>query len=287
MKQIIVDETNRKKRVDILVGEHLNELSRSYISRLINEQRILVNDEPTKPGYRLRLNDKLDINFDQSELQQIPSIDLPVIYEDSDVIVVNKPSGVISHSRGKYWDEPSVASFIRQKIRGLEGERAGIVHRLDRATSGVMVCARNQAALSFLQKQFADRTIEKTYIALCQGGEFELAHATIDAPIGRNPKKPTTFMVRSDGKPAQTTYTILKFKDDNSLVELKPQTGRTHQLRVHTAYIGHPIVGDVFYGPENQTERLMLHAKSLKVRLPSGEEKIFSADLPEEFAKYA
>lgn len=269
-------------RADVAAGEKLPSLSRSYIHRLFESGRITVNNEPAKPGYRLKLGDELKTDFKDSELDQIPAIDMPILYEDDDVLVVDKPAGVISHSRGKYWDEPSVASFIRQKIAEKTGERAGIVHRLDRATSGVMICAKNATALAFLQKQFSERTVKKSYIAVCHG-VFKQKHAVIDAAIARNMKKPTTFMVNTSGKPAQTEYEVLKESSELSLVRFTPLTGRTHQLRVHSQFMGHPIVGDSFYGDDEGSPRLLLHAEKLELQLPSGENKVFLSKLPEEF----
>src|SRR5690606_23510478 len=209
--------------------------------------------------------------------------DLPVIYEDDDVLVVNKPSGVISHARGKYFDEPSVASFVRQKT-GQKGERSGIVHRLDRATSGVMICAKNQETLSFLQKQFSLRKVKKTYMAIIEGG-LPTDEGVIDMPIGRNPKIPASFHVTPNGKPALTRYNIVSKNEKFSLVELRPETGRTHQLRVHLKHLNHPIVGDALY-KGRESSRLLLHAASLEITLPNGERTIFTAPLPDEFNTY-
>ncbi len=267
-------------RLDHYVAEKHPELSRSYVAKLIDAGSVLVNNETKKPGYRLRDNDSVAMNFDVEELQQIEDIDLPIIYEDENVLVVNKPVGVISHSRGKYWYEPSVASFVRQKT-DQEGERAGIVHRLDRATSGVMVCAKNQASLSLLQKQFSQRDVKKIYRAVV-GGHLKHEQAVIDMPIERNPKAPATFRVGANGKTAQTAYTVIKSSDNYDELELTPATGRTHQLRVHLAYQGHPIVGDALYNGE-PAERLYLHAHKLTIAIPDKGEQTFVAPIPEAF----
>jgi 23S rRNA pseudouridine1911/1915/1917 synthase len=206
---------------------------------------------------------------------------LPIIYEDKNVIVINKPVGIISHARGKFWQEASVASFIRDRISGMDGERGGIVHRLDRATSGIMICAKNESTLKFLQKQFQDRKVEKTYIAITDKRPKEEA-AIIDAPIGRNLKDPKKFHVDINGKSAQTYYRVIDEKKGKYTIELSPKTGRTHQLRIHLAYINCPIIGDELYGGKSYS-RLMLHAYKLKINLPDNMEKVFSTDLPEEF----
>ncbi len=270
------------QRIDIVAGQLLPSLSRAHIRRLIDDGRITLNKETVKAGSKVRIGDKLKTDFDESEIDKIEDIDLPVIYEDNNVIVVNKPAGIISHSRGKYWNEPSVASFVRQKT-GQPGDRAGIVHRLDRATSGVMICAKNSETMAWLQKQFSTRKVKKTYIAIVQGSLKE-AEAIIDIPIERNPKAPSTFRTGANGKAAQTRYRVLQTVNGKSLVELTPLTGRTHQLRVHLKHLGFPIVGDELYGGLGAA-RLMLHAKSLQLEISNKDERTFDAPVPNEFNK--
>lgn len=269
-------------RLDQYVAEQHPSLSRSYVSKLIEAGNVLVNDEAKKPGYRLRVSDAVVMNFDVQELEQIEDIELPILYEDKNVLVIDKPVGIISHSRGKFWYEPSVASFVRQKTRQV-GDRAGIVHRLDRATSGVMVCAKNQETLSMLQKQFSQRKVKKVYRAVV-AGHLKHEQAIIDMPIDRNPKAPATFRVSANGKTAQTAYKVIKHAEKYDEVELTPATGRTHQLRVHLAYQGHPIVGDNLYnGPD--ADRLYLHAFMLTISIPEVGEKTFTAPMPQAFAE--
>ncbi len=280
MKRRTVNEQQASKRLDVFVAEQLPMISRAFAQRLKKEGKILVNKKQEKSGYKLKKGDKVTIDFDLSELGKIESIDLPIIYQDDDIVVINKPTGVISHSRGKYWNEPSVASFIRQ-ITAQTEDRAGIVHRLDRATSGVMICAKNQAALSWLQKQFSSRKVKKTYLAVISG-HIEPQEAIIDMPIERNPKAPSTFRVSNNGKPAKTKYRVLKATGSHELIELEPFTGRTHQLRVHLAHQKHPIVGDILYGGE-KADRLLLHSKSLEITLPNKDRGRFETPLPEIF----
>ena len=163
-------EQSRAQRLDQYVVANRPRLSRGFAARLIDEDKVLVNGKPQKSGYKVRASDTIEILFDESELDVIPSINLPIIFEDENVLVINKPSGIISHARGRYWDEASVASFLREHVNKLGGfgfedpeetdsgkpQRAGIVHRLDRATSGIMICAKNPESLSFLQKQFSN-----------------------------------------------------------------------------------------------------------------------------------
>jgi 23S rRNA pseudouridine1911/1915/1917 synthase len=283
MKELLIDEKTKSKRFDVAATEMLPMLSRAYVHALIEGKRILLNGQQEKAGYKLRVGDKITTDFDEKELEQIPEIELPVLFENDDVIVVNKPEGIISHSRGRYWNEPSVASFVRQKT-DQEGDRAGIVHRLDRATSGVMICAKNQPALSWLQRQFSDRKVKKTYVALVKG-HLQHPEAIIDMPIERNPKAPATFRVGPNGKPSQTRYKVIESRENYDLVQLQPQTGRTHQLRVHLVQQKHPIVGDTLYDGE-PADRLYLHALSIEITLPGGERKAFTSPLPKAFKTY-
>lgn len=279
-KEYRIEEDSAGKRFDVVATEMLPMLSRAYVHVLIEGKRILLNGQQQKAGYKLRVDDVITTDFEESEIDDIADIDLSILYEDDNVLVINKPEGIISHSRGRYWNEPSVASFVRQKT-GLEGDRSGIVHRLDRATSGVMICAKNSETLSLLQKQFSKRNVKKTYLAIVSG-HLKLPEAIIDMPIERNPKAPSTFRIGSNGKPSQTKYFVIENRDDYDVVRLEPITGRTHQLRVHLAHQGHPIVGDMLYKGE-AADRLYLHALSLEITLPEGERKLFEAPLPETF----
>lgn len=283
MQEVTVTEETRGKRFDVLATEMLPMLSRAYVHALIEGKRILLNGKQEKAGYKLRPGDHITTDFDPKELEQIPEIELPILYEDNNVLVINKPEGIISHSRGKYWNEPSVASFVRQKT-GQEGDRSGIVHRLDRATSGVMICAKNQETLSFLQKQFSQRGVKKTYMAIATG-HLEPKEAIIDMPIERNPKAPATFRVGANGKSATTKYFVEDSRQNHDLVRLEPTTGRTHQLRVHLAHQKHPIVGDTLYQGE-PADRLFLHAYSLEITVPGGERKVFTSPLPDTFKTF-
>lgn len=278
--RLISNDDTQSKRADVLLAQAYPKYSRGALAKLFTQNTVTKNSKHIKPGDNIKPGETL--NADISTLQQHASkIDLPIIYEDKDILVVDKPAGVISHARGKYWDEPSVASFIRDKITGLDGERAGIVHRLDRATSGVMLTAKNQQTLGFLQQQFSTRQTKKTYVAVVLG-LLQPKNAIIDIPILRNPKKPQTFKADPSGKSSITQYLVKNTSGKYSLVELCPKTGRTHQLRVHLKYINHPIVGDTFYGGE-LADRLYLHAVSLQITTPDGREQIFNSLLPKEF----
>jgi 23S rRNA pseudouridine1911/1915/1917 synthase len=271
------------KRIDSFLAAKLPELSRSFIKKLDSEGKVTVNGEVEKTSYKLRAKDKVALDYKLEQLDEIPDIDLPILYEDDDCIVMNKPVGVLTHSKGAFNPEPTVATFINNKVKVPKSDRAGIVHRLDRATSGVIIAAKNPEALSWLQKQFSQRRTKKTYIAVIEG-HLDPEKALIDMPIERNPKKPQTFRVGQNGKPAQTTYEVIKSSDKYSMLQLQPTTGRTHQLRVHLKQLGHPIVGDTLYGMK-PAQRLFLHALSLEITLPNRTRQIFKASLPAVFNK--
>jgi 23S rRNA pseudouridine1911/1915/1917 synthase len=282
--QYTASASDAGKRVDILVTEVIPRLSRAFATKLCDQDLVILKDRPAKAGSKVREGDQLVINYDLAELDKIPEIQLPIIYEDEDCVVIDKPAGVLTHSKGAFNPEATVATFLRQHSSAISGERAGIVHRLDRATSGVIIGAKNPEALSWLQKQFAQRRTKKTYMAIISG-TLTPEHAVIDMPIERNPRKPQTFRVGPGGKLSQTEYKVLKGKGEFSLVELMPQTGRTHQLRVHLAYQKHPIVGDVLYGGA-PADRLYLHALSLELTLPNRERKVFTSALPASFEAF-
>ena len=281
---IVIDETNEKTRADVLLAKAATEYSRAALGKLFDMGLVTVGDQAIKRGDKPKAGSVISVEL--TPIQQEPDvIPLPILYEDDDVLVIDKPAGIISHSRGRYWQEASVASFIRAKTKDLKGERAGIVHRLDRATSGVMIAAKNEKSQQYLQKQFADKKVQKEYIAIVSG-EIDPPEAHIFVSLMRNPKKPQLFMPHKDGKYAETTYKVLQTANNLSLVKLLPFTGRTHQLRVHMQYIKHPIIGDVLYGdPDTKEERMYLHAQKLSLSLPNGQNKTFEAPLPEIFNK--
>ena len=275
-------ENERPERLDQYVVRQLPKLSRAAAVRMIEEGKVLVNGKSSlKPSYKVRPNDAIEIADETVMDPKVPAIELPVIYEDKACVVVNKPTGLLTHSKGAFNPEATVATWLNDRVSGMEGERAGIVHRLDRATSGVMICAKTPEALSWLQKQFSQRKVKKMYRAVVSGVPAK-KQAIIDMPIERNPKKPQTFRVGANGKPAITAYEVLKANDKLSLLELRPTTGRTHQLRVHLRHIGHPILGDILYGGL-EAERLFLHAESLEITLPNKDRKVFEVPMPEVF----
>ena len=273
-----------KVRLDIYLSTKFDTtISRSLWQKYIKAGYVSVNSKVvTTPKFEVDETDEIALNLPEKEQTDV---DLPILYEDDDVIVVNKPSGLLTHAKGGLSDEPTVAEIIRPKTSfATDTDRPGIVHRLDRDTSGLLIIAKNPESAAHLQRQFAERTAKKTYIAITDG-KPKLNAAKIDLPIGRNPSAPSTFRIDPNGKPAQTTYHVLAENDAQSLVELKPNTGRTHQLRVHLAHLNAPILGDRVYGKSSDC-RMMLHAQKLEITLPSGERKVFEAIVPDEFKKF-
>ncbi|MCP9453770.1 MAG: RluA family pseudouridine synthase [Candidatus Nanosynbacter sp. P11B_S7_bin.28.1] len=273
-----------KVRLDIYLSTKFDTtISRSLWQKYIKAGYVSVNNKAvTTPKFEVDETDEIALNLPEKEQADV---DLPILYEDDDVIVVNKPSGLLTHAKGGLSDEPTVAEIIRQKTSfATDTDRPGIVHRLDRDTSGLLIIAKNPESATHLQRQFAERTAKKTYIAITDD-KPKLNAAKIDLPIGRNPSAPSTFRIDPNGKPAQTTYHVLAENDAQSLVELKPTTGRTHQLRVHLAHLNTPILGDRVYGKSSDC-RMMLHAQKLEITLPSGERKVFEATIPDEFKRF-
>lgn len=262
-------EKPKTTRLDHYLVKTHPDINRSNIQRFIKSGHATVNGKViTKPNFQIAEQDQ--VIFTPPEIQAKTLPQLPIIYEDENVLVVDKPAGLLSMSKGEYNPEPTLEDY------GL------LVHRLDRDTSGVVILAKNEQAQTMLRKQFQDRKAHKTYLAIVNGHP-KLDEANLDLPIARNYKHPTTFLVEAGGKESQTYYKVLQKSPHFALLELKPTTGRTHQLRVHLKYIGTPILGDRVYGDESTAPRLMLHAKELEITIPNGQRKAFSASTPAIF----
>lgn len=271
-----------KVRLDQEVVRRYGEYSRSTIQKYIKAGYVQVNGHPAQSA-KQDVTENDDIALTPPKKTDTSTKELPIIYIDDNVIVVNKPAGVLTHSKGAMNDEFTVADFFRRyTTNALESTRPGIIHRLDRDTSGVIIGARNDETALLLKKQFSDRTTKKHYTAVIDGVP-KLDKAIIDLPIGRNPSTPSQFRVDSKGKPAITAYEVLASNGKQSLVELRPKTGRTHQLRVHMKYIGTPIAGDRVYGDQRTAPRLCLHAHSLELTIPTSDRRVFTAPVPPEF----
>ena len=262
------DLAPEKVRLDILMTEIYKSYNRSSLQKFIELGFVTVDGElARKANQKFPRGVKIDLVVpeEQKNADLVPD----VVYEDENVLVLNKPAGLLSMAKGEYCPEKTLGDY------GL------LVHRLDRDTSGVVILAKNPEVQKYLKKQFQDRKIHKIYYAIVDGRP-KLDEARIDLPIARDLKRPTTFRVDANGKESETFYKVLKTDGVHSLVELRPVSGRTHQLRVHMKYLGHPIVGDTVYGGE-KADRLYLHAGSLEITLPGGKRTIFTVPMPEEF----
>ena len=273
--------TTPKRRLDHELSNRYPKITRSTLQKYIKAGHVTVDGVVvTKPKQDVLETD--DIAMVPPEYSDFSAQELPIIYIDDNVIVVNKPTGVLTHSKGVLNDEFTVADFFRRYTTfGLETNRPGIVHRLDRDTSGVIIGARHDEAADMLKKQFADRKAKKEYMAVTEGIPKEMS-AVIDLPIGRNPSAPSTFRVDPSGKLAVTTYEVVATNDTQSLAKLWPTTGRTHQLRVHMQYVLAPIAGDRVYG-KKKADRLFLHAHKLEITIPASKRQTFEAPIPKEF----
>lgn len=276
-------QDDQKIRLDQLLANRYPKISRSSWQKHIKAGRVSVNGTIANTPSR-EISEQSDIAIDLPPELNSDDIDLKIIYIDDDTMVIDKPTGILTHAKGSLPDELTVADFLRKYTNvGLDGDRPGIVHRLDRDTSGILIAARTARSYDMLTKQFSNRTAHKTYIAVIDGIPKHPA-MIIDLPIGRNPSRPSRFRVDPKGKPSQTELKLLATDGHKSLVELKPRTGRTHQLRVHLAYINCPIVGDRLYNSESNAARLFLHAKTLEITIPPDNHKTFTSPLPSIFA---
>tara|TARA_B100001105_G_scaffold245934_1_gene229146 strand:+ start:631 stop:1809 length:1179 start_codon:yes stop_codon:yes gene_type:complete len=274
--------TSTRNRLDQELVRRYPALSRSTLQKYIKAGHVLVNGVAIQqPKVDVLMTDEIAVTPPEAENHN--ETELPILYIDDDVIVVNKPAGILTHSKGVINQEFTVADFFRRyTTAGLETTRPGIVHRLDRDTSGVIIGARNQETVLALKKQFAERTTKKEYIAVIKGLPKE-TEALIDLPISRNPSAPSTFRVFPGGKEAQTSYKVLATTDTLALVRLQPRTGRTHQLRVHMQYLNTPILGDRVYGGKSKSDRLCLHAYKLEITIPNSKRTTFTAPVPGSF----
>lgn len=304
---ILVDESEHNRRLDAVVAAHLPDCSRSLAANLIANHKILVDNQPKKPGYRVKSGEQILGRIPAPEpVEYKPEpIPLDILYQDRHIVVLNKPAGLVVHPAPGHASGTLVNALLHHcpDLGGIGGEiRPGIVHRLDKDTSGTMVVAKNAAALEALAKQFKDRTVHKTYLALVYG-QLKKDAGTIDLPIGRHPvhRKQMSTTTRK-GRRAETSWRVCEKFKGITLLELTLKTGRTHQIRVHCAAMGHPVVGDQVYCSRKQLKdmdrlfsgksspmvaqlkavpRQMLHAWRLRLTHPStGEIMTFESAIP-------
>lgn len=295
MKEYLIEvsEDSLGQRLDLFLAGFFKGrkegVSRTALQKLISENKVILNGAPVKAHHKVKPGDKLKVQVEDKKERGLEpeNIALDVVYEDEDLAVINKPSGLVVHPAPGNYEHTLVQALLYRfkNLSDVNTGRPGIVHRLDKETSGLLVIAKNNFAHLNLAEQFARHTIERKYIAIVRG-EVEFDQNVIEVPIGRHPlkRKDMSVSFSDKSKYAKTHYRTLKRGKDFSLLELRPWTGRTHQLRVHLAFLGHPILGDTKYGKNNKFSRLALHAQYIGFNHPrTGEFMEFSSSVPEEF----
>ena len=284
---MVVQPYGHGQRLDSYLSKYVGGRSRSAWQRLVVVGAVLLEGKPTKPSARLGGGERIALLPLPAHLELAPAEDIPldVVYEDRAIIVVNKAPGVVVHPAPGHESGTLVNALLHRfpELRDYTGAlRPGIVHRLDKDTSGLMVIGKTAAAVTALQQQFKERTAEKRYLLLVHGRIAE-DQGMIEGPIGRHPRDRQRMAIRADGKPAETRFVVLERFKEYTLVEAEPLTGRTHQLRVHFAHIGHPVAGDTVYGPARKPPglaRQFVHARYLAIRSPvDGRRQEFEIDL--------
>ncbi|MBN1691845.1 MAG: RluA family pseudouridine synthase [Dehalococcoidia bacterium] len=272
-------------RLDKFLASALPDLTRSHIQKLIKSGHVIVNGCQASPARRLKFCDLIDISIPPPAISKLEpeDIDLDVIYEDPEIAVINKPAGLTVYPAPGHAGHTLVNALL-QRFPDLasfgDSKRPGIVHRLDKDTSGLIVIARNEKARLDLVDQFRSRSVKKDYLVLVQG-KLEPERGAIEAPIGRDPADRKRMAVVTIGRAARTDYRVLRYLKNCTLAEVRIKTGRTHQIRVHMSAIGHPVAGDKKYGRSFIPARQFLHACYLEIRLPgSGQIRSFSCPLP-------
>ncbi|EPS56528.1 TPA: RluA family pseudouridine synthase [Clostridium botulinum] len=280
-------------RLDLYLSKIFEDKSRSYLQGIIDEGNVLVNNKEKKRNYKLKVRDNIEVNIPEPKLLQIEpeDIKLDIIYEDKDVIVVNKPQEMVVHPAPGVYSGTLVNALLHhcKDLSGINGvARPGIVHRIDKDTSGILVVAKNDISHNNLAAQFKEHSISRVYMALVEG-IIKDEQGTIEAPIGRHPVDRIKMAVVKDGRHAVTHYKVIERFKNHTLVECRLETGRTHQIRVHMSHIMHPLVGDPVYGYKKQRFNLkgqMLHAKLLGFIHPTTRQYVeFESELPEYFKK--
>ncbi len=289
--ELVATKLGKRVRLDQFLARELPKFSRSRLQQLIRGKFVLLNDSPARPRDFVREGDRIALTEPPpEEIDTLPeAIPLDILYEDDDLIVINKPSGLVVHPGAGQREHTLVNALLHHfpKLSGIGGkQRPGIVHRLDKETSGCLAVAKNDATHHALATQFAERSVEKIYLALV-AGKFRKRAGVIEESIGRHPKDRQRMSVRPErGRPAKTEYRVINSSSDMSFIECKLHSGRTHQIRVHLQHLGHPVLGDKIYGRRlaKTFPRQMLHAWKLGFEHPrDGKRKLFEAPLPADF----
>ena len=293
MERLIVESDKTGERLDFFIASNIQELSRTAVKRLIEDGNIKVNEKEQKVSYKVQENDVVEINVPEARELDIKAQDIPVevVYEDNDIIVVNKPKGLVVHPANGNWDGTlvnAIMAICKDSLSGIGGEiRPGIVHRLDKDTSGLLIIAKNDESHLNMSNQIKDRKVKKIYYALVRGVVSE-DEATINMPIARSKQDRKKMAVDKNGKEAITHFKVLnRYKEKYTLLEINIETGRTHQIRVHLSHIGYPIIGDNTYSNGKNEWGIVgqcLHAKALDFKHPiTGKDIHIEAPIPEYF----
>ena len=289
-KQLVVTTEQQGLRIDKVVAEALA-LSRTQVQTFIKDGLLLVNDQQVKPNYKLQLGDQITVTPPEPKVLEVQAENIPleIIYEDQDVAVVNKPQGMVVHPSAGH-ESGTLVNALMYHLHDLSSIngwiRPGIVHRIDKDTSGLLMIAKNDAAHEFLADQLANKTNKRRYLALVHGNFGQDLTGTVNAPIGRNPKDRKKQAIVANGKPSVTHYEVLEQFSNYSLVACELETGRTHQIRVHLASIGHPLAGDPVYGPRKTLKGAgqFLHAETLGFIHPTTKQLMeFQCEPPQIF----
>ena len=294
MKEFFTVENQDGERIDRYLSEELADRSRSYIQKLIKENYVTVNQKPVKANYRLSLGDRVEIDLPEAKEPDIRPEDIPldILYEDKDIIIVNKPKQMVVHPAPGHYSQTLVNALMYHcgsDLSGINGTmRPGIVHRIDMDTTGSLVACKNDMAHQSLSRQLKEHSIRRIYVAIVHGNIKE-EYGTVNAPIGRHPTERKKMSIHSrNGREAVTHYQVLERFGNYTYIQCELETGRTHQIRVHMASLGHPLLGDMVYGPKKcpfpHLQGQTLHARTLGIIHPrTGEYLEVNAPLPAYF----
>lgn len=295
MNYNLVFQEESSERIDKFINEQIPDLSRSYIQQLIKNENVLVNGKSCKSNYKCKSGDEININYEEAKELEVEAENIPldIVYEDSSIVIVNKPKDMVVHPAAGHANGTLVNALLyhcKDSLSSINGViRPGIVHRIDRNTTGILVVCKNDNAHKFLAEQLKEHSITRKYHAICHG-TFKETEGTVNAPIGRHPVDRKKMAINhKNGREAITHYRVLKTLENNySYIECSLETGRTHQIRVHMTSIGHPLLGDDVYGPKNPKikglEGQTLHAKVLGFIHPDTKEYVeFDSELPDYF----
>lgn len=292
IREFLVIDEEEGDRLDVYLSTQFGDMSRSYIQKIIKDKKVKVNGKEEKSKYLVKEDDKIVIEIPEPKLLEVKPQDIPIdiVYEDEDVLIVNKPQNMVVHPAPGNYENTLVNAILyhcKEKLSSINGViRPGIVHRIDKDTSGILMIAKNNNTHNSLSEQLKDHSITREYEFICHGVVKE-DKITVDKPIGRNPKDRLKMAIVKDGKNATTHFEVIERYDNFTHMKARLETGRTHQIRVHALSINHPLLGDPIYGPKNikfKTKGQTLHARKLGFIHPRSKEYIeFNSELPEYF----